>query len=121
MKELILVGIGGFVGSIARYGVRELARYAWPSHTMPYATFFVNILGCYLVGVIATREDLSDDLKLFLVVGILGGFTTFSSFGFECIQLHKTQGSLYALLYALLSVSIGVSAVIVGLGNGIQK
>ena len=83
MKQLLLVGFGGFFGSIARYWMSKL-NLTWDFHSIPMGTLAVNIIGSFLIGfmlgIFMNSNLLHTNLKLFLVVGFCGGFTTFSSF-----------------------------------------
>ncbi len=115
MKEIIAVTLGGGLGSLARFlmlGV--VARVsAWPAFSL--GTLVVNVLGCALAGTaLAILERVfpeSRELKLCIMTGILGGFTTFSSFGLEVHHLLQGDQGLLAILYVLTSVVFGVLAV----------
>jgi len=117
MKQLLLVGVGGFIGSIARYGVSKLNLYIH-FFSIPLGTLTVNIVGSFLIGIltgIATRSELiSLNMRLFLMVGICGGFTTFSSFTNENMTLLQNGQILSSLLYTGLSIFFGFLAVYVG-------
>ncbi|HNX87908.1 MAG TPA: fluoride efflux transporter CrcB [Paludibacteraceae bacterium] len=117
MKQLLLVGLGGFIGSIARYLVSKL-NLTWYFHDIPMGTLTVNILGSILIGfflgIFVNSDLLNTNLKLFLVVGICGGFTTFSSFTNENFQLLQNGQFLTAAVYALGSLLFGVIAVYLG-------
>jgi CrcB protein len=114
MMSFFLVAAGGALGACARYGVGVLVGGgAWPS-----GTFFVNILGGFLMGVLAgwlAARGGMEGVRLFLGVGVLGGFTTFSAFSLE-VALMLEQGALnMAFAYALLSVMLSVAALFAGL------
>lgn len=117
MKQLLLVGLGGFIGSAARYLVSKLNLYC---HflSIPMGTLTVNILGSFvigfLVGVSAKSEIISADMRLFLMVGVCGGFTTFSSFSNENMMLIQNGQFLTAFLYTGLSILLGFAAVYLG-------
>src|ERR1700682_4861530 len=87
MKQLLWVGIGGFLGSIARYKLGGFVLHRSEAWNFPLSTFTVNLLGCFVIGVLAglvERHDLfSPATRLFLFTGLLGGFTTFSAFAYE--------------------------------------
>ncbi len=117
LRAIIIVGTGGFIGSVLRY----LTSVYFQSHnltTFPWGTFTVNILGSLLIGLIygiAEKVDyLPADLRLFLAVGICGGFTTFSSFTNDAFLLMQGREWMKLSLYAGLSVFIGLLAVILG-------
>ncbi|MDD3321840.1 MAG: fluoride efflux transporter CrcB [Paludibacter sp.] len=117
MKQLLLVGFGGFIGSILRYLVSKLNLY-WHFLSLPIGTLSVNILGSFiiglLVGVSTKSEIISPDLRLFLMVGFCGGFTTFSSFSNENMMLIQNGQIFTALLYTGLSIFLGFIAVYLG-------
>jgi fluoride exporter len=122
MLELLVVGLGGFLGAIARFGVtRWMARSS--AGGFPFGTMLVNVVGCLLIGavfaVVETRPHIPANLRLFIMIGILGSFTTFSTFGHETLELLKTGATGSALAYLLGSVAVGLVAVIAGraLGN----
>ncbi|HLU50255.1 MAG TPA: fluoride efflux transporter CrcB [Planctomycetota bacterium] len=123
MREVLLVGIGGFFGSIARYGAGWLTRAllgprATAGLPFPWATLAVNLAGCFAIGWILGRSEiqgaLSPGVRALLVVGFLGGFTTFSSFGYETFALFRAGHAVVALLYAAGSVVVGLGAVACG-------
>lgn len=117
MKQLLLVGVGGFIGSIARYLVSKLNLY-WHFLSIPMGTLTVNIVGSFIIGIIAgistKSEIISPDLRLFLMVGICGGFTTFSSFTNENMMLMQNGQFLTALIYTGSSILFGFLAVYLG-------
>lgn len=115
MTSCIIVGLGGFVGSVLRYLI-GLLPYEHSSG-FPLKTFFINILGALLIGAVAAlagRNSLSPRLALFLKVGICGGFTTFSSFALESQQLVDKGAPVTAALYMGLSLFFGILACIAG-------
>ena len=117
MTAYLWVGLGGFFGSIARYAIAIWLPPA-ASGRFPLATFAVNCIGCLLIGVLAgalSRSPATESARLFLVTGILGGFTTFSAFGLESIHLLRRGEFGLALLYILGSVLVGIAAVWLGL------
>ena len=119
LKELLLVGIGGFVGSVARHALGGwVLQLAGPSR-FPFGTFAVNVLGCLVMGLLAgavARYDvLGPGTRLLLFTGVLGGFTTFSAFGLEATQLVRRGEFWVAALYAGSSMLLGIAAVWVGM------
>lgn len=118
LSTFLWVGAGGFLGSAARYGVAVALAASPLQARFPCATFLVNLLGCAAIGLLAGLWErfptLDAQLRLFLVTGVLGGFTTFSAFGLETIALLRAGQWTMALLYVLGSVVLGVLAV--GLG-----
>lgn len=119
MLKVLLVGAGGFLGSAARYITGGVVHRLLDKPWFPYGTFTVNILGCFLIGLLAgvieTRQIFTPETRLFLMVGILGGFTTFSSFGYETISLARDAQMLPAFLNVALQILLGLSAVWLGL------
>ena len=117
MKQLLLVGLGGFIGSVARYLVSKLNLY-WTVFTLPFGTLTVNVLGSliigFIVGISAKSEIISPGFRLFLMVGICGGFTTFSSFTLENLTLMQNGQFGSVLLYTGLSIFFGFLAVYLG-------
>lgn len=117
MKQLLLVGIGGFFGSIARYLVSKL-NIAWSLYDIPLGTFTVNIVGSlfigFLMGAFIQTDWMSNNLKLLLAVGFCGGFTTFSSFAAENFTLIQNGHYLTAFIYISLSLILGILAVFTG-------
>jgi CrcB protein len=112
MKELLFVGLGGFLGSIARYKVSGYFLHALSSHKFPWGTFAVNIIGCFLIGLlgglIEKEHFFSPNLRVLLISGILGGFATFSAFGLETIYLFKRGEILIAISNVVFSVVVGL-------------
>jgi CrcB protein len=118
MKLFVLVGIGGALGSMLRYAIAGLLNSPSPAQGLPLGTLFVNLLGCFFIGLLATMLT-GDDLwtgqaYAFLVIGILGGFTTFSSFGLEAQSLMVAGRWSSAALYVTLSNLGGLVAAYFG-------
>lgn len=111
MKAFLLVAAGGALGSVLRYLAQILLKDF--STAFPFNTFLVNIVGCFIIGYVFagfSKTPGFDQLRLFLVIGILGGFTTFSSFAVESIELFRSGLFTKALLYVLLSNVLGITA-----------
>lgn len=119
MKSIILVGLGGFIGAVGRYKIGGWILHHTESWKFPIGTFAVNVLGCFLMGLLAgwveKHHVFSNDLRVFLMPGILGGFTTFSAFAYESTFLMRRGEFPVALGYAALSVLCGLAAVWIGL------
>lgn len=119
VKTLLLVGAGGFLGSISRYAVTQLTYRLW-GDLFPWGTFSVNIIGSLLIGIIyglAVHNNwLSADVRIFLAIGFCGSFTTFSTFSFDTVQLLNTGQMLPTILYVAGSVLLGLLAVFAGIG-----
>lgn len=118
MIKLLLIGTGGFIGSILRYLLSGAAQSFSQSIAFPYGTLSVNILGCLWIGVLSelaeNRGLLSPDVRAFLIVGILGGFTTFSAFGNETMALIRNGEPALALMNVGAHVVLGLGAVWLG-------
>ncbi len=127
MIKLLLVFLGGGIGSVARYGVGQLvARYTprdlEPPHWLdlyPLATMLVNVIGCAVIGgswawVLSRGDGQPSTTMVFLIVGVLGGFTTFSSFGWETLELIQNQRLGMAAMYVVMSITLGLLGVFGG-------
>jgi len=108
MIKILMIGSGGFIGAVSRYLLSGLIYRLSGGHAFPFGTMFVNVLGCFLVGyldgVIETRQLFNEQFRLFLFVGILGGFTTFSAFSQESISLIKGPQSLTGVIYIFITI-----------------
>ena len=117
MKIILAVGIGSCIGGILRYLLSQFIQTKFLS-TFPFGTLSVNLIGCFLIGLIfgfSERSYISVEWRLFLVPGFLGGFTTFSSFSNETIALIRDGQSWLALSYVAASVLIGLIATFAGI------
>lgn len=118
MNKYLLVGIGGFIGSVARYYLSGVAQRWGDNVTFPYGTLFVNITGCLIIGVLSYLADVrgafTDESRAFVFVGLMGGYTTFSSFGNETMALFRNGETGPALFNVGLHVIVGLGAVWVG-------
>ena len=114
MKQVLLVGFGGFFGSIARYLISNIGL-TWEISKFPIGTFIVNIVGSlligFLVGIIPSNNLIGEQLKLFLIIGFCGGFTTFSTFSNENLILFQNGNYLTMITYIVLSVVLSILAV----------
>ena len=119
MKDILLVGLGGFVGSVARYKLGGLVLHMTAQERFPYSTFAINVLGCLVVGLLAglaeKHELFGPGTRLLLFTGLMGGFTTFSAFGLEAVFLIRRGEVWLAALYAGSSVVLGIAAVWLGI------
>lgn len=118
MKTLFYIAIGGAIGSVLRYLTSVLVNKYW-STSFPLATFLANVIGCFLIGflmgILENNHLTNSNLKWFLITGFCGGFTTFSTFGLENINLFQNQNSAMAFLYVGASVIVGLASVWLGL------
>lgn len=119
MDRFLLVGAGGFVGSVLRYGLGTWVQSAAASALYPFGTTFVNLAGCLAIGLLAglgeSRDLLSAEARLLLLVGVLGGFTTFSSFALETVHLLRAGHGTLAVANVVVQVFLGIGSVWAGL------
>lgn len=118
MIQALLVAVGGAIGSLLRYYVGQWAlRLMGPA--FPWGTLAVNVVGCFVIGVfaelIARKFNASVDLRLLLITGFLGGFTTFSAFSLDAISLFERGEAVAGGVYIIASVGLSMAAVITGL------
>ena len=117
LQNMLLIGAGGFLGSVLRYGSNQMMVKLLET-THPIGTFFVNIAGSFLIGLILGMFEkgalLSTNWKLFLAVGFCGGFTTFSAFALENLNFLQSQQFGLSLFYVGLSLIVGLAAVYFG-------
>jgi fluoride exporter len=122
MVQVLLVGLGGMIGSIMRYalasGVQDYVRLAFPAGTLA-----VNLLGCLFIGAFASLAEVKQwtnvETRLLVTTGFLGGFTTFSAFGYETFRLMRDNLYAYAVINVLANVLFGIMAV--GIGWAVAK
>ena len=118
MKQILLVGLGGCLGDIARYKFGGFVLHLTSDWRFPLSTFAVNVLGCFLAGLAAGLIEhhgwFSPEVRVFIFAGVLGGFTTFSAFGVDAVFLLRRHEFPTALGYVLLSVVCGMAAVWLG-------
>lgn len=118
LKTILIIASAGAIGSVLRFFTSLLINKFWSNH-FPLATFLTNVIGCFLVGYffgILDKLQLTDsDLKGLLITGFCGGFTTFSAFGLESVNLFQNQNLSIAVLYIGLSITLGLLAVSYGL------
>lgn len=117
-RTVFLIGIGGFLGTVGRYGLTWLLSRFYPS-SFPFGTLAVNILGCFAIGAVfglsQRFEWMNHDLRLFLAIGVCGGFTTFSAFAFDGIVLLQDRQYLSFAVYCTLSFVLSLGAAMLGL------
>ena len=114
ITTLVLVGLGGFAGSVLRYGAGEWVQRLSGESAFPYGTLLVNAAGCLTIGILAglseSRDLLTEDARNFLYVGVLGGFTTFSAFGYQTLTLMRDGHTAMALANVGLQLALGLGA-----------
>ncbi len=125
MKGILLVALGGALGSVARYKLSGLVLHHTLDWRFPAGTFVVNVVGCLVAGILAGLAEkhdlLSADARLLLFTGVLGGFTTFSAFGLETMFLLKRGEVAIAAANVIVSVVAGILALWLGLGLAALK
>ncbi len=118
MFKIFIVGAGGFVGSGLRYAIGSYIHRVLGAGLFPYGTLAVNVTGCLLIGFVSgiseSKQLLSHEATLFLTVGLLGGFTTFSAFGFETFSLARNGKEFTAFLNVGLQVFLCFASVWLG-------
>jgi CrcB protein len=118
LTRLLLVGVGGFLGSVMRYLLGSWVQTMFGGR-FPLGTLTVNVIGCFgiglLMGVAEFRSALSAEVRLFAIVGVLGGFTTFSTFSYDTVELGRAVSSFSALLNVGASLALGLTATWLGL------
>ncbi len=118
LQNLLWVGLGGFAGAVLRYLASGWVQHATGSPSFPWGTMVVNVAGCLVIGALSyladTRGIIHPEARLFLIVGVLGGFTTFSAFGNETMNLIRDGENLLAAANVLASVFLCLGAVWAG-------
>jgi CrcB protein len=118
MENVLLVGLGGFLGSVLRYVIGGMVGRLRAGWTFPLETLLINVAGCLAIGLLAglseLRGVLSGTTRAFLFIGLLGGFTTFSTFGYETFQLIRGGQWPAAVLSTALQTLLGIGAVWTG-------
>ena len=118
MQNLLLIGLGGFMGAVLRYGVSGFVQNWSNSLNFPYGTLVVNLLGCLLFGMLSqvaeVRGVISPEARSFIFVGLLGAFTTFSTFGNDTVSLFRDGENVLSYLNIGFHLVLGLSAVWLG-------
>lgn len=118
MRNLLLVGLGGAFGSMVRYGLGGLVGRLKAGWTFPLETLIINVVGCAALGLFAglseARGVFSAPVRVFLFIGVLGGFTTFSAFGYETFQLLRDGQWPAAAFSTSLQIVLGIGGVWAG-------
>ena len=113
VSKFLLVALGGSFGAMTRYGMNLLFGNAFLP--FPFATFLINVTGSFLIGFLLAKFGENETVKLLLVSGFLGAYTTFSAFEYEAFQLTQTKQLMTAFLYVALSFAIGF----IGVASGV--
>jgi len=118
LRPILFAGLGGFIGSAGRYLIGGWLHGLAPVTTFPIGTLVVNVSGCLAIGLlgglIEVRQLFGPDLRVFLLIGVLGGFTTFSSFAYETLALTRDAEFARALLNIAAQVMLGLGAAWLG-------
>ncbi len=118
MHKIFLVGVGGFIGATLRYLISGYVQGLTQSVAFPHGTLVVNITGCFLIGILSylveTQAGMTPEMRLLLMVGILGSFTTYSTFSAETMNLLQEQRFFLGLMNIGTHLVLGLSAVLLG-------
>ncbi|MCK5687311.1 fluoride efflux transporter CrcB [bacterium] len=118
MIKILMVGLGGFTGSICRYLTAELSNKFFNDPFVPYGTIIVNVAGCFFIGFLGglceTKQIFTQEVRAFILVGFLGGFTTFSTFGYEIFTITKNGQYTAAITHLMIHLVLGFGAVWLG-------
>ena len=118
MIKLLWVGAGGFIGAISRYVVSGMFYRFFGKAMFPYGTLAVNVIGCLLIGFLSglteDRQLFNPELRLLVFIGVLGGFTTFSTFGYEIFTFARDGQILSSFTNLFLHIILGLGAVWLG-------
>jgi fluoride exporter len=122
MKNILFVGLGGFLGSVVRYKLGGLILHLSQNLKVSISTLIINLTGCLIIGllggIIEKHHIFNQEMRLFLFTGILGGFTTFSAFGYETIYLIRQGAVMHACFLVGASVILGLFLVWLGMKLG---
>jgi CrcB protein len=125
LANAFLVGAGGFTGALLRYGLSGLVQRQFPLATFPYGTLTVNLVGCVSIGIFAglveSRQLFGPELRTFALIGVLGGFTTYSTFGYETFALFRDAEHLRAAANIALHVLLGLAGVWLGYALAVTR
>jgi fluoride exporter len=117
MKIILIIGAGSFLGGAGRYLLSQFMQANF-SGVFPYGTLSVNVIGCFLIGVVfgvSSRGNFNPTWQLFLATGILGGFTTFSAFSLEVLNLFRGGDFWVGVWYLVSSIFLGLGATLIGI------
>jgi len=118
MVKILLVGTGGFIGSVFRYVVGGLVHKLLSEPWFPYGTLTVNVAGCFLIGFLSglseVRQIFNPETRLLIFIGFLGGFTTFSTFGSETFSFVREGQLLASFSNIVFHLILGIGAVLLG-------
>ncbi|MBG0788244.1 MAG: fluoride efflux transporter CrcB [Anaerolineaceae bacterium] len=119
MQKVLIIGLGGFAGAVLRYSLSGFVQNATQNGSFPYSTLVINLLGCVIMGALSELVEsfgfFSAEIRSFLFIGLLGAFTTFSTFGNESVNLLREGNHLLSFLNIGLHILLGLGAI--GLGR----
>lgn len=119
MQKVLIIGLGGFAGAVLRYSLNGFVQNATQNSAFPYSTLVINLLGCVIMGALSELVEsfgfFSAEIRSFLFIGLLGAFTTFSTFGNESFNLLREGNHLLSMLNVGLHILLGLGAI--GLGR----
>lgn len=118
LMNAVLVGSGGFIGALCRFGVSSIIQRNPSLTAFPYGTLLVNMVGCFLIGLtigmMESRQLVNPEIRSFVIIGILGGFTTYSAFGFETFALLRDAEFIKAVSNVMIHIVGGLVLVWIG-------
>ncbi len=118
MIKILMVGMGGFAGSVCRYIISDLSHKFFNEPFFPYGTLTVNVIGCLLIGLLGglseTRQIFTPEIRALILIGFLGGFTTFSTFGYEIFTFARDGQFVAALTNLMFHLILGFGSVWLG-------
>lgn len=118
LSAIMWVGLGGMIGAVSRYLSMIGIQHIWGNH-FPYATLSVNIIGSFILGIITTfslmQHDMNHELRLFVIIGIIGSFTTFSTFSLDTFTLYERGEWVAMALYMGASLILSILALMLGM------
>ena len=118
-RNIMLVGFGGFIGSVLRYLASEWTHHIFKTNSFPVGTAIINVTGCLIIGLLGGWaehvQSFTPNARLFLFLGLLGGFTTFSAFGYETMTLLRDKELFSAFVNVGIHLLLGFGAVLLGL------
>lgn len=118
-REFVAIFVGGGLGSVLRYAVQVLMHERIVAYNFPWATFTVNIVGSFLIGLfyaLSAKLNWPVEVRLFLTAGLCGGFTTFSTFSNDNVEMIRQGDGIMCMIYIIASVILGISACFTGSG-----
>ena len=118
LKEILYIGAGGFAGAVLRYYCGIVIKKITLLGHIFWGTLFVNTAGCFLIGflfpLLTSKTHISGNMRLLVITGFLGGFTTFSSLALETVSLARSSLYLFSLINMTLNIALGLSALLLG-------